>query len=203
MVEEGIAGSFKHLNFQPLTTFNRVTSSETNDNNGVSSNGKMIAVPWGSQSSVAVFNAERTLTFDANVPLLKGHAGNIYDCQWSPFEDRLLATCADDGKAKLWVFDDYEGLTGHGHRTACDLELEAHARKCISVQWHEAAENLLATHSVDKTVKVWDINEDRCDDAMITFTDMPDYATSVRWSPDGKMLGAMIKNKSMAVFDPR
>ena len=62
---------------------------------------------------------------------------------------------------------------------------------------------MLATHSIDKTVKIWDINEDRCDDPMVTFTDMPDYATSVRWSPDGKMLGAMIKNKSMAVFDPR
>jgi len=83
------------------------------------------------------------------------------------------------------------------------LEIEAHSRKCISVQWHEAAESLIATHSIDKTVKIWDINEDRCDEAMMTFTDMPDYATSIRWSPSGKMLGAMIKNKKMAVFDPR
>ena len=85
----------------------------------------------------------------------------------------------------------------------CDLELEAHSRKCVSVQWHTAAENLLATHSIDKTIKIWDINEDRCDDAMITFTDMPDQATSIRWSPDGKMLAGIIKNKSMVIFDPR
>ena len=123
--------------------------------------------------------------------------------QWSPFEDRLLATCADDGKAKFWVFDDYEGLTGQENRMDPDLELDAHSRKCISVQWHSAAENLLATHSIDKTVKVWDINEDRCDEAQMTFTDIPDYCTSVRWSPDGKMLGGMVKNKSMVVFDPR
>jgi glutathione S-transferase len=62
---------------------------------------------------------------------------------------------------------------------------------------------LLATHSVDKTIKVWDIHEDRADEAAITFTDMPDYATSIRWSPDGKMIGGMCKNKSMVLFDPR
>jgi len=82
---------------------------------------------------VAVFSADKPLTFDANTPLLKGHTGNIFDMQWSPFEDRLLATCADDGKAKFWVFDDYDGLTGGSNRMDCDLELEAHSRKCISV----------------------------------------------------------------------
>ena len=83
------------------------------------------------------------------------------------------------------------------------MELEAHARKCISVQWHQAADSLLATHSIDRTIKIWDINEDRCDEPMCTFTDMPDHATSIRWSPNGKMLAGMIKNKSMLFFDPR
>ena len=163
----------------------------------------MIAVSWNQTSTVAVFNADRTLTFDASTPLLKGHTGAIFDMQWSPFEDRLLATCGDDGKAKLWVFDDYEGLTNVGTRTDCDLEIEAHSRKCISVQWHEAAENLLATHSIDKTIKIWDIHEDRCDEPMQTFTDLKDYATSIRWSPDGSKLVSMIKNKQMIIFDPR
>ena len=83
------------------------------------------------------------------------------------------------------------------------MEIEAHQRKCISIQWHEAAEELIATHSIDKTIKIWDINEDRNDDPVITFTDMPDHATSIRWSPDGKMLCGMIKNKAMVIFDPR
>jgi len=37
----------------------------------------------------------------------------------------------------------------------------------------------------------------------MTFTDMPDYATSIRWSPDGKMLACEVKNKTMVMFDPR
>ena len=197
------AQAFKHLSFTPLNTFNRVTASDTNENDGCASNGKMIATAWNSTSAVAVFNADKPLSFDANTPMLKGHTGNIFDVQWSPFEDRLLATCADDGKAKFWIFDDYEGLIGGSNRSEADLELEAHSRKCISVQWHAAAESLLATHSIDKTVKVWDINEDRCDEPIYTFTDMPDYCTSIRWSPDGKMLAGEVKNKSMVIFDPR
>jgi WD40 repeat protein len=61
----------------------------------------------------------------------------------------------------------------------------------------------MATCSVDKTVKIWDINEDRCEEPVITFTDIPDFATSIRWSPDGKMIGVVCKNKAMAYVDPR
>ena len=196
-----ITQAFKHLTFNPLVTYNRVQVNDTNENDGVSSNGKMIALAWSSASSVAVFNAETPKNFDANTPLLKGHRGNIFDMQWSPFDDKLLATCADDGLAKFWKFDDYNGLTEH--RTDCYQELEAHSRKCTSVQWHSAAENLLATHSIDKTIKIWDIDEDRCDDPIFTFTDMPDQATSIRWSPDGKMIAGCVKNKSLVIFDPR
>ena len=197
------AQSFKHLTFNPLVKFNRADTSNSNENDGVASNGKMIAVNWKTTAAVAVFDATKPRNFDANVPLLKGHSGMIYDLAWSPFEDRLLATCADDGKAKLWCFDDYSGLSESGTRSDPDLELDAHARKCLSVQWHEAAENLLATHSIDKTVKIWDIDEARCDEPLITFTDMPDYATSIRWSPDGAKICGMLKNKSMVVMDPR
>ena len=61
----GVVASFKHMNFTPITTFNRVTSSDTNENDGCSTNGKMIAVAWNATATVAVFNAERSLTFDA------------------------------------------------------------------------------------------------------------------------------------------
>ena len=202
--EANFQQSFKHLTFKPTVTFPRVNSNNTSDNDGIASNGKLIAMSWASTSTVAVFSADKPRTFDASIPLIKGHNGAIQDVAWSPFEDRLLATCADDGKAKFWVFDDYEGLTKpNEHLMECDLELDAHPRKCLSVQWHEACENLLATHSVDKTIKVWDIHEDRADEAAITFTDMPDFTTSIRWSPDGKMIAGMCKNKSMVLFDPR
>ena len=71
------------------------------------------------------------------------------------------------------------------------------------MQWHHSVSELLATNSIDKTVKIWDINEDRCDEPIITFTDIPDVPNCIRWSPDGKMIAGMVKNKSMVIFDPR
>lgn len=204
MVEDQqLVKSFQHLKFNTSLTFNSVNAADTNDQDGLASNGKMIAVAMKSTGTVAVFDATKPRTFDANLPLIKGHQGHIQDLQWNPFEDRLLATSADDGKVKLWIFDDNTGCDSTGSRLEPDLELDAHHRKCLSIQWHAAADNLLSTSAVDKTVKIWDINEGRNEEAVITFTDMPDFATSTRWSPDGKMLGVCCKNKSLAVFDPR
>ena len=85
-------------------------SSGSGEHEGVASNGKMAAVPWAGAGSIAVFNIDNAKQFDANIPLLKGHRGAVQDMQWSHFEDRLLASSADDGIVKFWIFDDYEGV---------------------------------------------------------------------------------------------
>ena len=81
MVNAGFdfAQSFKHLTSTPIVTYGGVNSSDNNDNDGVASNGKMVALSWTSTSSIAVFNAEKTQNFGVNIPLLKGHSGTIYD----------------------------------------------------------------------------------------------------------------------------
>lgn len=192
---------FKHLQYNNALTFTKATTNMSNENDGIAINGSMIAVNWKSNSTVAVVNANKPMAFSPSTPLIRGHTGAIYDIQWSPFEDRLLATCADDGKVKMWVFDDHEGCKDN--MVDADMELDAHPRKCLNVRWHKSVESLLATCSIDKTVKIWDINEDRADEAVLTFTELNDYATSVRWSPDGKLIASTTKDKKLVVFDPR
>jgi coronin-1B/1C/6 len=47
---------------------------------------------------------------EADVPLIKGHAGPVVDFEFSPFNDSLLATASEDGTIKLWVIPE-EGVT--------------------------------------------------------------------------------------------
>ena len=49
--------TFQHLKFEPLITMNQADVSASNEQDGIASNGKMIAVAWGSQASIAVVNA--------------------------------------------------------------------------------------------------------------------------------------------------
>ena len=110
------------MQFNVLTTFHGVTGAGTGEHEGVASSGPMVAVPWNKPGAIAVFNTEKGRTFEADIPLLKGHIGAIQDMQWSHFESRLLATSADDGTVKFWVFDDEKGLTS-GHREDADMEI--------------------------------------------------------------------------------
>ena len=67
--------AFKHMNFNVRVNFVGVKGSGTGEHEGIASNGKMIAVPWASTGAVGVFGADQPATFEANIPLLKGHQG--------------------------------------------------------------------------------------------------------------------------------
>ena len=81
-----------------------------------------------------------------------------------------------------------------------DLELIGHAKKVLSLRWHHIADNVLASYSMDSTIKIWDVNEGK---AGITYADHNAMPTAMRWSPKGDVLALMLKNKTMTFFDPR
>lgn len=119
---------------------------------------------------------------------------------FSPFEERLLATTGDDGMAKLWVIENPKGIVEQTDEA--DIELCGHTKNCKGLAWHTSVENCLATFALDQTVRVWDINDGKWD-APILSTTLEASANYVRWSPDGRMLGCMLKNKTMCYLDPR
>ena len=50
---------------------------------------------------------------------------------------------------------------------------------------------MLASYAEDNTVRVWDVNQGEC---AITFTGIDESCQAMRWSPDGDLLGCMVKN---------
>lgn len=71
-----------------------------------------IQIPWksGGGGVIAVVKAYDYQRLEADLPLIKGHAGPVIDFEFSPFNDQLLATASEDGTIKLWIIPE-EGIT--------------------------------------------------------------------------------------------
>ena len=144
-----------------------------------------------------MFPAYKHFRFDKGVKLIKGHKGNVNDCAFSPFNDELLATASEDGSIKLWLVPE-TGITEH--LTQADADLIGHTKKVLGVAWHRSVENMIASHSGDLTLRIWDVENQT--DTMI-FEPLPNLATAMRWSPHGNLLATTCKGGSLIVHDPR
>jgi WD40 repeat protein len=92
---------------------------------------------------------------EADVPLIRGHAGPVVDFDFSPFNENLLATASEDGTVKFWVIPE-DGITKDVKE--CDAELRGHSKKLIFSKFHPSADYTMATSGLDTTVRIWDIS---------------------------------------------
>lgn len=127
-----------------------------------------------------------------------GHTAQIFDFDFNPFHDQMIATGSDDSTVKIWGIPSPEGLTEDIKDPLVDLA-DAHMRKVTFVLWHPTASNVLASGSADHTVKLWDIESG--DEKWQG--DIPDLIQDLKWSYNGKLLGTSCKDKKMRIFDPR
>lgn len=104
---------------------------------------------------IAVMKAYDYKRLDANIPLIKGHAGPVVDFDFSPFNDSLLATASEDGTIKLWIIPD-EGV--QHDITECDAELRGHSKKLILAKFHPTSDYTMASSGLDQTIRIWDIS---------------------------------------------
>ena len=95
------------------------------------------------------------IRLEADLPLIKGHAGPVVDFEFSPFNDSLLATASEDGIIKMWIIPD-EGITKDV--TEADAELRGHAKKLIFAKFHPSADYTMASAGADSTIRIWDIS---------------------------------------------
>ena len=146
---------------------------------------------------IAVQKAYDYKKLEADVPLIKGHAGAIVDFDFSPFNDNLLATASEDGTVKLWSIPE-EGITKDVKEW--DAELDSNSKKLIFAKFHPSADYTMATSGLDQTVRVWDIQNQKC---AITFSDLTQTTYDLQWSHNGSLLAALTKDKQLSFFDPR
>lgn len=74
--------------------------------------------------------------------LIHAHSGQLSDFEFSPFDDALLATSADDAHIKLWKIPQ-DGLTENLSSPQSDLS--GHKKSVDVVVFHPTANNVLAS----------------------------------------------------------
>eukprot|EP01083_Nonionella_stella_P034517 94459_1 len=133
----------------------------------------------------------------AGAKYVSTHKGRLTDFDFHPFIETMIATGADDCKVNITQFPS-EGLTENINKAR--VELKGHRKKISMVKFNTSANNIIASASYDRTVKVFNIENSAC---ISSYDQFGDNIYSIAWNKDGSLLGTTCKDKVVRVYDPR
>ncbi|QLL32401.1 hypothetical protein HG536_0C05700 [Torulaspora globosa] len=205
------ASKYRHVFGQPakkeLQYENIKVTNNAWDSNIIKSNGKFISVTWNASGggAFAVIPVEEVGKCPDQVPLFRGHSAQVLDTDFDPFNDHRLASGSDDSKIGIWEIP--ENYSFHNYLDengeVLDIEpikkLSGHTRKVGHVLFHPVAQNVLASSSLDYTVKLWNVETG---ENLITLKH-PDMVTSMSFSYDGNHLATVARDRKLRVWDIR
>lgn len=121
---------------------------------------------------------------------IQGHSSEVNAVRWDPTGTRL-ASCSDDGTAKLWSVAGLEAPAPAGGAVQPTHVLRGHGKEIYTLKWsptgpgsaNPGAPLVLATASFDATVRLWDAATGACTCVLRAHKE-PVY--SVAFSPDGQ-----------------
>ena len=189
---KSIVGEEKSNKFTNINLVSEVTEGKL-----IACNGSFIAASWNSTAgSVAILNTHFPSNVKFNCPVLRGHKYSVFDLEFSPLKDTLLATASDDATVKLWDIPP-EGLTENLNKDL--LTYSGHTRRVSFVKFNPIAADVIASASTDYTLQVWNLSKGESY-SQVEFGDLP---TSLDWNPVGSLVGVTNKKKMINIFDPR
>lgn len=101
-----------------------------------------------------VISLKQTGRIDFQRCKVTGHAGQIFDLKWNPFNDQQIISASDDCTIKLWDIPE-QGLF---NTLKWSNELLGHRRKITQVEWHPSVENVVISSGFDNLLIIWDIS---------------------------------------------
>ncbi|PVH15805.1 uncharacterized protein CXQ87_003660 [Candidozyma duobushaemuli] len=178
------------------------------DSNIITTNGKYLACNWDASGggAFAIIPLSEPGKAPDTVPLFRGHKGPVLDTAFNPFNEQQVISCSDDGNILLW--DIPEDFSFHHYVDENDNPkdiveptkvLSGHKRKVGHVAFHPCAENVIASCSLDYTVKIWDLESG---EAKLTLPHK-DLVTSFAFNYNGSLLATTSRDKKLRIWDVR
>ncbi|KAF9326778.1 Coronin-like protein crn1 [Podila minutissima] len=168
------------------------------DTNLIKVNPKFFSLNWNSSGggAFAVIPLSMTGKVSDALPLYRGHTAAVLDTDFSPFNDNLIASCAEDSKVFIYTIPDEIGEV--------DIEpvvrLSSHGRKVGQVLFNPVAENVLLSASADLTMRLWDVEKGQ---EKQEITGHMEIIQSVSWNYNGTLVATTCRDKKLRVFDVR
>ena len=197
------SGKFRHIYGEPMEKGKCVyedlrTPQTSGEGNYVAAGRKFIAMAGNSGGGpICVFAHGKPARGLRDRPGISVHKGKVWDFEFSPFYDHVIASGGDDTKAMITKFTaDEDGLDKDV--TEPMQVFDGHSKKVTHVRFSKVT-NVLATASFDATVRVYDIE---------SAASVAEFATkggiqSMEWNKDSTLIGASSKDKNLYTFDPR
>ncbi|CED83665.1 microtubule binding protein [Phaffia rhodozyma] len=188
------------------------------DTDLVAAGGAYISVNWNVSGggafavlpTISPFNSAKPRTIKGKLPdilpLARGHSGAVLDTAWSPFDDSIVASGAEDGKVNIYKIDPskFEGWGEDGwvaEDFQPDVKINAGGRKIGQVLFHPTASNVLAATSGDHVVRLFDVENGGA--PKISLEAHGDSIQGLTWNMTGTILATTSRDKKLRMFDPR
>ena len=206
------ASKYRHVYGQvskkELCYENLRVSKNAFDSNIIQTNGKYLSVNWESSGggAFAIIPLNEFGKAPDTVSLFRGHKGPVLDTAFNPFNEQQIASCSDDGNICLWEIPrdySFHSYLDENNNIKDITEpvkvLEGHGKKVLHLTFHPCAENVLASCSMDYTVKIWNLSTGK---AEITLPHK-DLVTSFAFNYNGTLLATSCRDKRLRIWDIR
>lgn len=170
------------------------------DGTFIAANSKYLAycVEVGGAGAFCVIPLDMTGRLAPELPKISGHKEYVLDLKWNPFNDQMLASCAEDGSIRIWNFDKAPLINWDMDKAV--LALEYHERRCTQVSWHPIASNVLMSVSQEPKICIWDLDDGTCE---VEFDNLSSIIYHAEWSEKGDKIVTSSKDKKFRIYDAR
>lgn len=184
-------------------------SNTAPDSTLVKSNGKYLSCIWVSRGGGAfailpIDNEKNPKELNIKVPdifpLFRGHKDQVLDVDFDPFDQQRCVSCSNDSDIYVWDIPENFNIYGKlddvsDFQEPCKI-LSDHSKKVLQVLYHPIAKDILASTSMDKTVKIWNVATGEA----IYSIEHPDWVTSISFNYNGKYLATCCKDKTLRIY---